>query len=198
MGIRIEFAPAFFDYLKDVAGPEIADRVVYKGGGGFTRTMFPWNTASPSERRDRRITRSPWWSWPTKNVLDRATASMPRLLHERLDEAGIDFTVLYPTLGLAAPSMESQELRLATCRALNSFHADIFRDYADRITPAAAIPMHTPREAIAELQHAIGELGLKVIMMAGHVRRRIPAAARKSPDEAHGSFWLDTSWSSTA
>ena len=31
------------------------------------------------------------------------------------------------------------------------------------MTPAAVIPMHTPDEAIAELEHVVGTLGLKVI-----------------------------------
>ena len=42
--------------------------------------------------------------------------------------------------------------RTATCRAYNIFVAEYFQPYADRITPAAAIPMHTPEEAVAELE----------------------------------------------
>ncbi len=40
---------------------------------------------------------------PTKNTRDRATEILPRLLYERLDEFGMDFTVLYPTAGLGIP-----------------------------------------------------------------------------------------------
>ncbi len=43
------------------------------------------------------------------------------------------------------------------------------------MTPAAVIPMNTPEEAIAELEHAVKKLGLKVVMMASIVRRRNPA-----------------------
>ena len=53
------------------------------------------------------------------------------------------------------------------------FCADYFREYADRMTPAACIPMHTPQEAIAELEFAVKELGLKAMMMAGHVQRPV-------------------------
>ena len=88
---------------------------------------------------------------------------------------GLDFTVLYPTLGLSFPHIENEELRRATCRALNTFHADYFREYADRMTPAACIPMHTPQEAIEELEYTVRELGLKAIMMAGHRRDDVAA-----------------------
>jgi predicted TIM-barrel fold metal-dependent hydrolase len=128
---------------------------------------------------------------PTKNTLDRATATFPKLLHERLDQTGIDFAVLYPTAGLGAPHIREDELRRATCRAFNTFHADIFREYSDRLTPAAIIPMHTPQEAIEELEFAVKTLGLKVIMMAGHVRRPIPAVAQNVPHPTRHAYWLD-------
>lgn len=37
--------------------------------------------------------------------------------------------------------------------------------YAARMTPAAVIPMHTPEEALAELDHVV-ELGLKAVSFA--------------------------------
>jgi hypothetical protein len=36
-------------------------------------------------------------------------------------------------------------------RAYNIVSADCFRDFSDRMTPAAIIPMHAPEEAIEEL-----------------------------------------------
>jgi predicted TIM-barrel fold metal-dependent hydrolase len=192
-GHMLEFEPGFLDYLKQVGGHTMVDRFFSdeRNSGSWGR-LSRWYRLSPEERRDQRATRSPWWALPTKNTLDRATAVLPKLLHERMDEIGLDFTVLYPTLGLAFPHIESEELRRATCRALNMFYADYFREYADRMTPAAAIPMHTPQEAIAELEYVVRTLGLKAIMMAGHVQRPIPAAARKDPEALLHAFWLDT------
>jgi len=43
-----------------------------------------------------------FWAIPTTNTLDRATELLPKLLYERLDEFGIDFSVLYPTAGLGS------------------------------------------------------------------------------------------------
>src|SRR5581483_7963210 len=119
-----------------------------------------------------------WWPFPTKNTLDRATAMAPKLLYQRLDELGFDFTVLYPTTGLGLYSINDAEMRQATHRAFNMYIAEAFAEYADRMTPVAAIPMHTPEEAIAELEH-VKSLGLKAIVMGSLIRRPIPALARR-------------------
>ena len=52
---------------------------------------------TPDERRDKGIPQEGFWVIPARNTRDRATALLPRLLYERLDEFGIDFTVLYPS-----------------------------------------------------------------------------------------------------
>src|SRR5260370_6421813 len=149
-GHTVEFLPAFLDVLKEVAGPDIADRYVKGGGIGSPR----WYQASPRERLDRRMTRPPWWGVAMKNTLDRATASMPKLLYQRLDEIGLDFTVLYPSLGLGAPHTGDEEMRRATFRGVHIYHPPIFRQYSHRITPAACIPLPTPQEAIEEMGYA--------------------------------------------
>src|SRR5262249_17832445 len=99
----------------------------------------------------------------------------------------IDYCVLYPSLGLRIPHLEDAEARRAGCRALNSYLAEIYGAYPDRMTPAAVIPMHTPEEAIAELGYAVQTLGLKAAMIAGFVRRPI---AR--PTDARNPEYLDT------
>jgi predicted TIM-barrel fold metal-dependent hydrolase len=106
------------------------------------------------------------------------------LLYERLDESGIDFAIMYPTLGLFAPRIDDGDLRRAACRTFNKFSADAFRDYSDRMTPAAIIPMHSPQEAIEELDCAVNTLGLKTLFMADYAMRPIPYVARKFGEEA--------------
>ncbi len=69
--------------------------------------------------------------------------------------------------------------------------ADMYRDQAERMTPAAVIPMHTPEEGLAELDFAVGELGFKAIMIDSLVRRPIPAIAHAAPEVAHCAFWPD-------
>jgi len=75
-------------------------------------------------------------------------------------------------------------MRRAICRAYNVFTAEQFKPYADRIIPAAIIPMYTPEEAIEELEFAAKQLGFKVIMVGGLMRRPVPAVAEEQPEAA--------------
>jgi predicted TIM-barrel fold metal-dependent hydrolase len=186
-GHTIEFEPAVLDVLRTLAGPRMVERYRRASGDG----LLQWRL-SDAERRSRRLVRAPWWVLPAENTLDRATAALPRLLVSRLEEIGLDFSVVYPSLGLVSIGFEDDELRQATCRAFNQYHADLYREHARWLTPAAIIPMHTPREAVAELDHAVGRLGMKVVMMAGAVRRPLPAAEAISPEAAQLASWIDT------
>ncbi|HKA64081.1 MAG TPA: amidohydrolase family protein [Methylomirabilota bacterium] len=144
-----------------------------------------------AERTRRRVGQEAFWSSPCENVLDRATAMMPRLMHERLDDLGIDFSVVYPTAGLSYHRMQDTRLRRAICRAYNVFAADQFRGLEDRVIPAAIIPMYTPEEAIEEIEFAATQLGYKVIMVGGMMRRPVPALAEERPDAASLVEWYD-------
>ena len=146
---------------------------------------------SLAERRRRKIGQEAFWFLPTKNTLDRATAMMPRLLYERLDDLGLDFCVVYPTAGLGYYRLPPDKLRRALCRAYNVFTADQFRPYNDRIIPAAIIPMYTPEEAIEELEFASRQLGLKVVMMGSLIRRPIPALVEEHPEASRFVEWYD-------
>ncbi len=184
-----EFEPAFFDYLKNVAGAAMVERFKSLPDSPM---HFRWYRLAPEERRRQRVPRPHWWVHPTRNTLDRATSSLPKLLYERLDEMGLDYTIIYPSLGLFMIHLPDAEMRQACCRAWNQLHAELFHEYRDRITPVAMIPMHTPDEAIAELDYAINTLRLKAIVMAGWVRRPLEAAAQLPPEAARYAFWLDT------
>lgn len=172
-GHWIEYQPMILDYLKKVAGTKAAEGL--KSRDDVVGKILGLTN---EQRRDEGRAQQSWWPFPTKNTLDRATAMLPKLLYSRLDELGLDFTVLYPTTGLGIYSIGEPEMRQATCRAFNMYVADVFKEYSDRMTPAAAIPMHTPDEAIAELKH-VKSLGLKVIVMGSAIRRPIPALDRK-------------------
>ena len=194
-GHTVEFEPAVMDTLREIGGPGIVERYKTKRTEGSTASlggMLNWHKLPPAERHAQRLTVPPWWALPARNTLDRATSMLPKLLHERLDDMGIDVSILYPTFGLLAPHLDDQEIRQAACRAFNTYHADIFKEYSDRLIPVALIPMHTPDEAVAELDYAVGTLGMKAVMLAGHVLRPVPAAEQASPEAARYSYWLDT------
>src|SRR5262244_1366117 len=137
---------------------------------------------SLAERRRRRLAQPGFWTRQSGNTLDRATAMMPRLLYERLDEFGCDFAIIYPTAGLRVPRITDDATRRAVVRAHNIVTADYFRKLSDRMTPAAIIPMHHPEEAIAELEFVTKQLGSKVGMFGSGMSRQVAAAAANDPE----------------
>jgi predicted TIM-barrel fold metal-dependent hydrolase len=116
---------------------------------------------------------------------------LPSLLYQRLDEFGIDFAVLYPTSGLGAVRVADDGDRRATCRAFNTYSAELFAPFADRMTPAAVIPMHTPDEALVELEHAVVELGLKAVMCGSLMPRPLGDLLEVDAELATRFGWLD-------
>jgi predicted TIM-barrel fold metal-dependent hydrolase len=146
---------------------------------------------SVAERQRRRVGQEAFWGSPSENAVDRATAMLPRLLYERLEELGIDFCVVYPTAGLSFHRMEDTRLRRAICRAYNVFTAEQFKGLSDRVIPAAIIPMYTPEEAIEELEFATTQLGYKVAMVGGMMRRRVRALEEENPQASQAVQWYD-------
>jgi hypothetical protein len=122
---------------------------------------------------------------------------MPRMLYDRLDELGLDFGVIYPTAGLGIPRIADDATRRAVIRGFNIVTADFFAKLEDRLTPVAVIPMHTPEEAIEELEFVVKQLGAKVCMFGSGMRRRMPQGqGRRSRRRAFAV--LTTSSGSTA
>jgi len=185
-GHWVEFDPVFSERMRTVGGDRAAD--------GFLAAMQTTRDAlsmSVAERARRRIAQPAFWSRQAENTLDRATAMMPRLLYERLEEFGTDFAVIYPTAGLRLPRIGDDATRRAVIRAHNVVTADYFRNLGDRMTPAAIIPMHTPEEAIAELEFVTRELRAKVGMFGSGMSRRMPATEGLDADAARLAVWYD-------
>jgi hypothetical protein len=63
---------------------------------------------------------------------------------------------------LRVPRVGADKPRRAAARAYNIVTAEYFGPFADRMTPAAIIPMHTPGEAIEELEFAVKQLGTRL------------------------------------
>ncbi len=179
-GHIIEYLPLVRDILVDLAGESVAARFDLVVDSGRLTQML-----SPAQRREMALMRIPWWGIPTRNTLDRATAMLPRLLYERLDQIGVDVAITYPTYGLTAIHLTDDELRPALSRAFNIYAAEAYGPYRDRILPVACIPTFTPEEAIAELEFAVRELGLRAVMMGGAIPRPYPGT------DAPGARWID-------
>ncbi len=188
-GHMVEVFSVMFDYLKQVGGPDMTEQawVSFRRQNGIG-----WYDMTAQQRRYHNQLRPAFWAAPAKNTLDRATAMLPKLMHERLPEMGIDYSVVYPTIGFLLPDIADTDVRAAVCRAHNLMMADMFRGLEDRLTPAAVIPCHTPAEAIAELEFAINELGLKVPMFANLVKRPVEAVTARDAELGRYAFWVDT------
>src|ERR1700745_3174882 len=185
-GHWVEYDPVFSDKMRKVGGDLAAD--------GFLKAMATTRESlsmTVAERRHKRIGQQAFWARQAENTLDRATAMMPQLLYDRLDELGLDFVVVYPTPGLRLRRVQDDPARRAVIRAYNIVSADYFKGLGDRLTPAAIIPMHTPDEAIAELEFVTKQLGSKVCMFGSNMARKVPAAAANDLDTARFAVWYD-------
>ena len=113
-GHVLEVEPVLLDFLKDVAGAEMVSR--YEKFM-TDRPYDAWHDMSWEERFTKRPMRPAFWFTPARNTLDRATAMLPGLMRARLDDFGLDVSILYTTQGLAVWRMGDAEPRRATIRA---------------------------------------------------------------------------------
>lgn len=180
-GHFVEIGPILDDeviaYVEEIGGAAMRERYLASG-------VRPTDTSSVLADRTRATVGDQfpampsWWGWPTRNVRDRATSHLPRLLDERLDELGIDVTILYPSMTLAFLDAPDPELAAVLCRAVNRYHARVFAPFADRMLVGALVPMHAPDLAIGVLDHAVRELGLRTAVISGHAKRPLTADAQ--------------------
>lgn len=184
-GHWLEPVPVFLEYLSEVGGAKSVDQM-----RALWRRGHIWYRSSWAQRQHNRTRRSNWWG-ATSNTFDKATALLPALMNERLPELGVDFAMIYPSLGLALNGIAEDELRRAAARAYNQMTAGMFAPYAARLAPVAIIPARTPDEAIAELEYAVGKLGYRAIMLKGNQDRPIPSAA-EGADAKKTAWYLDT------
>ena len=196
-GHFVEIGPILDDelatYLEEAGGKELRDRYL-------ASAARPFNTANVLSDRDDPVVQQEWkampswWGWQTKNVYDRATSHLPKLLYSRLDEMGIDFTLMYPSAVLGLIHSDG-EMGAALARGANRYLASIFKPYRDRIAVGAIIPMSTPELAIAELEYAVKELGAKTAVFAGFARRPLGDKPANGPQAIRADhFGIDSAY----
>src|SRR5215213_4313307 len=92
-GHLVEVRPVAMEYIARAGGSDIAQRFTDEQRATFLSR--DWYGLSDAERMARWTHRPPFWGEPLRNHgLDLATVSFPDLLYPRLDQLGIDFTVL--------------------------------------------------------------------------------------------------------
>jgi hypothetical protein len=105
---HVEVSVAFADFVRDHGGGRLLDDPAVRSAGlsDAAGELVP----SLAERRRLHLSARPVW-WTPSDTLDYATVAMPALYHERLQEAGIDFAVVYPSRGLTLLSPAGRQLR---------------------------------------------------------------------------------------
>ena len=195
-GHTVESLPILLEFMQEVGGTKVVEKYLASlpagqlyYDGSLDRVGGPagWHGLSRQMQHDMRVTRPAFWSFPTGNALDRATVMVPNLFRKRLDDLGIDFAIVY-TSSFRFLRTPDEDVRRAGCRALNVMHAEMFASHADRMTVPALIPMHTPEEAIDELEYAVKKLGMKAVTLGTCIRRPIVAASDATPY----ATWIDT------
>ncbi len=100
-GHFMELGPIMNDeivsYLEEAGGAALRDRFLSGAGYVLDTAVFQADRTTPEVRRAWRSMPS-WWGNPVADAYDRATAHLPKLMYERLDELGIDFMLALPVV----------------------------------------------------------------------------------------------------
>ncbi len=83
-------------------------------------------------------------------------------------------------------ALDDEELRRALARACNRYYASCYSEYGDRLLPVGVIPTYSPEEAIAELEYATNDLGLRGFLFGGLVLRPAPGH-----EDIRAARWVD-------
>ena len=188
-GHFVELAPLVDDVLatslEEAGGPALRDRYLAGTATPFDTSTVLADRTSDAVRRQWRAMPS-WWGWQTANVRDRATAHLPRLLYERLDEIGIDFTILYPSTVLGLLDLDDAEVACAAAKGVNRWLAETFAPFSDRMTVGGIVPMNDPDVAVEALDAAVAA-GIKSVVISGYAKRYLA----DEPGGGHRPYWLD-------
>jgi uncharacterized protein len=90
-----------------------------------------------------------------------ATAYRPAERLKAMDAAGIDYSVLYPTVaGMAGQTfgrLKDPELELACVQAYNDWLIEAWAAASDRFIPQCIVPIWPPAATVAEIKRAVGK-----------------------------------------
>ena len=83
-----------------------------------------------------------------------------------LDKAGMETTVLYPTIGLGVGFINDPDYAAAFCRAYNNYVSEEFCKVSPRLKAVALLPLQAPEASAKEMRRAVQDLGLAGGMLA--------------------------------
>ena len=82
-----------------------------------------------------------------------------------LDEADLEFSVLYPTAGLGMGLITSPGWAIAVAKAYNNWLHETYQKRSPRLKGMALLPMQDVPAAVTELRRAVKELGMLGAML---------------------------------
>lgn len=112
--------------------------------GGLLPSLDRFHTPGPGPRRP--------------GAFDRTVG--PERWCEFLEKTGIEYSVLYPTGGLAFGQVVMPDWANAYARAYNNWLHERYLKASPRLKGMALIPMQDVGSAVAELRRAVNELGM--------------------------------------
>jgi uncharacterized protein len=110
----------------------------------------------------------------------------PRLYPLAMDRAGIDYMVVYPTVGLlstAAPEL-APDAAAAIRRAYNDWLHDFCSETSGRVFGAASVDLRDAEEAAREARRCVKEFGFKAV----HVNP-VPVGSHRLYDRFYEPLW---------
>ncbi len=130
-----------------------------------------WKAPTARSRHARESVFRPWTICTRgaqskhRRSVTAARPSGPKGWLEFLDDVGIDWTVMYPTVALSYGKIVSRDYAVAVCKAYNDWLPETYLKFNPRFKGMAIIPMQDPEEAAKELRRAVTELGMLGAMM---------------------------------
>jgi predicted TIM-barrel fold metal-dependent hydrolase len=94
----------------------------------------------------------------------------PERWMEFLDKTGLEYSVLYPTEGLAYGQISLVQWAVAYARGYNDWLFEKYLQFSPKFKGVALIPMQDVPSAVAELRRAVKELGMVGAMLASGSR----------------------------
>jgi predicted TIM-barrel fold metal-dependent hydrolase len=103
-----------------------------------------------------------------------------------MDSAGIDISVL--SVNMPGPERLSPELALEGARVCNDYLAEVCARYPGRFVGLASLPLQDVLAAMAELDRAVDELGLRGVLLFSHIDGQPVDAPEFEPFYAHAEL----------
>src|SRR5689334_5461775 len=117
--------------------------------------------------------------------IHKDNATTARIWIDFLDGTDLESTVLYPTAGLAFPSIQDASWAVPLARAYNDWFTDKFHKVSpERLKAMALVPLQSVPEAVKELRRAVTELG----MMGAVIGANSAEVGLRKP-LGHTDFW---------